>query len=323
MSIIIDSESIAEACVAWLAANSHLSAHSRINYRGEIDRLGQYAAAKFGVLDVSDLSPMHWEKYLRAMAKSRKPVATRRSDVLKASSVLQAMRISRQFLNWCATKGLVTWHPPEIKLPTKASARAPKAAPTELPQELRLALTGDSLKGESPRELRAVLAINLAYWGALEVSDLAALKVLNVVQRETKMLLAVAGREVYLPEHVCSLWHRYRGVREEELRARLSPKAALLASLESQVPLRPWSVWAMVKKWHKEQELEPALSPRSLRAAFVRSAQRNEAAGLAASIAHAGVVASRVPAAPGEIGAQIRRIQHDELSRLREGLNRS
>jgi len=316
MSIINDRTTIANACFAWLAANPHLSPHTRIAYQGEIDRLGQYAAARFGVVAVSELSPPHWEKYLRAMERSRKSVHTRRSEVLKASSLLQAMRISRQFLIWCARMGLLAWWPPKVKLPTLLQARAPRTAVRELPQALRFVLIADSLTGRSPPELRAVLAMNLAYWGALDVGDLAALRVQNVEQRGNMMLLAVSGREVHLPDHVRSLWHRYRTVREEELGARLAPQAALLASLEAQAALRPWSVWAMVKKWQEEQEIEPAFSPRLLRAAFVQSAQNHEAAGLAASVAHAGVVVARVAAAAGDIGAQIRRIQGEELRRL-------
>jgi site-specific recombinase XerD len=316
MSIIKDSTTIADACIAWLAANPHLSPHTRIAYQGEIDRLGQYAAARFSVLAVSELSPTHWEKYLRGMARSRKSVNTRRSEVLKPSSLLQAMRISRQFLIWCGRTELLAWWPPKVKLPTLLQARTPRTIARELPQALRLVLIGESSTGKSPHELRAVLAMNLAYWGALDVGDLAALKVQNLVRRGSMTLLAVSGREVHLPDHVRSLWHRYRTVREVELGARLAPNASLLASLGAQAPLRPWSVWAMVKKWQEEQQVEPAFSPRVLRAAFVQSAQNHEAAGLAASVAHAGVVVARVAAATGDIGAQIRRIQGEELRRL-------
>lgn len=307
---------IPDACFTWLAANPHLAPHTRIVYQGEIDRLGQYVAARFGVLAVSELNPPHWEKYLRGMARSRKSVHTRRSEVLKASSLIQAMRISRQFLIWCARTGLLGWWPPKVALPTARQARASQNAVCELPQALRLVLTGESVEGKGPDELRAALAVNLSYWGALDVGDIAALKVLNVVQRGNMVLLAVSGRRVQLPDHVGALWRGYRKLREEKLGAALARQAALIASLEAQTAVRPWSIWAMVKKWQEQQEIEPAFSPRLLRAAFVKSARSREAAGLAASVSHAGVLVARVAAATGDIAAQMRRIQAEELRRL-------
>lgn len=317
MSIIIG-QTLPEACFAWLAANPHLSAASRTSYQGEIDRLGQYVAAKFGLLTIGELNPGHWEKYLRAMRRSRKTVRTRRSDVLKTSSVLQAMRISRQFLIWCAEQGLLEWWPPRVKLAPGAQARAATESPSEIPALLRLALAG-GLQGEpsSQQEARALLAINLAYWGALDAGELAALKVAQMQTWARGGLLLVGGaREVYLPHHVHLLWRKYLALREGELDTRLVPDAPLLASLGAQAPLRPWSIWAMVKTWQEELGVGPAFSPRMLRAAYLRATQASEAAGVAASIAHAGMVVVRVSAATGDIGAQIRRIQRDELRRL-------
>lgn len=316
MSIIFD-QTFAEACVDWLAANPHLSAASKTSYQGEIDRLGQYVAAKFGLLKIGQLNPGHWEQYLRAMRRSRKTVRTRRSDVLKASSLLQAMRISRQFLIWCAEQDLLNWWPPRVKLAPSIQARAATESPLEIPALLRLALAG-GLQGEpSAQEARALLAINLAYWGALDAGELSELKVSQMLTRARDGLLLVGGaREVRLPHHVHLLWRNYLALREEELDTHLVPDAPLLASLGAQAPLRPWSIWAMVKSWQEDRGIRSAFSPRTLRAAYLRSTQASESAGVAASLSHAGIVVARVSAATGDISPQIRRIQRQEMRRL-------
>lgn len=317
MSIISDQATIPEACIAWLAANAHLSPASRMSYQGEIDRFGQYVAAKFGLLNVAQLCPLHWEKYLRAMGRSRKPVRTRRSDVLKASSVLQAMRISRQFLIWCAEQGALKWWPPRLVLPTQSEEREAGSRGGEIPKELRLALGGAAETIVTPQDARALLAINLAYWGALDVGELAALKVLNLeVLGHPRLLLFESGREVQLPAHLRRLWQDYRDMRQDTRGQELAQGAPLLAALEREAPLRPWSIWALVKNWQEQRGIEPALSPQMLRSAFMKSAQTRECGGMAASIAHAGMVLGRVAAAPGDISVEMRRIQRDQLCRL-------
>jgi site-specific recombinase XerC len=286
-----------------------------MNYKGEVDRFGQYAAARFRLLKVRELRADHWQKYILATRTTRKQVASRRSDVLKASSALQAMRITRQFLMWCADQGLIAWWPPRVPMPAEDGVRA-EEQPIELPQAVRLALTGGA-SAAAPEDARAVLAINLAYWGALDPGDLAALRVLHLVLTPSPALLSAAdGREVQLPSHLRQLWRRYRRLREHVGGIELHESSPLISRLDVEAPVRPWLIWAMVKDWQERNRVAQHLSPRMLRGAFVSSVEAAVGSGLAATVAHAGNVMCRVEAATGDISLRIRQIQRQEMLRL-------
>lgn len=312
MSIIFD-ETITNASATWLATRSSLSAVSLMNYRGEIDRFGQYAVAKFGLLKVRELRSEHWQEYLLSMRKKRKQIANRRSDVLKASSALQAMRITRQFLIWCASKGLIAWWPPRIQMPVEDVKV--KELSIELPQAVRHALTG-AASIDTPEDARAVLAINLAYWGALDLSDLAPLKMTQLVLSPAPVLKVNGEREIQLPVHLKQLWRRYRSLREHGGDIELQETSPLISRLGTEAPVRPWSIWSMVRDWQERNQVAQYLSPRILRACFVRSVLSTEGSDLAAKVTHAGNALCKVHAATGNISLQIRRIQREEVVRL-------
>jgi site-specific recombinase XerC len=305
---------ITDASAAWLAAHSALSAVSRMNYKGEINRFGQYAAASFGLLKVGELRADHWQKYLLSMRKKRKQIANRRSDVLKASSAIQAMRITRQFLIWCASNRLIAWWPPRIQIPAE-DVKAQESS-IKFPQAVCLALTGGA-SIDAPEDARAVLAINLAYWGALPLSDLALLKLTDLVLTPDPVLLfAKDGRKIHLPTHLRKLWKRYRSLREDGGNIELHETSPLISRLGAEAPVRPWSIWSMIKDWQNRNQVSQYLSPRMLRAGFVGSALSAEGSDLAATVAHAGNTLCRVKAATDDISLRIRRIQRKEMLRL-------
>lgn len=312
MSIIFE-KTIAAACIEWLGSNSNLSAITRTNYNGEVDRFGQYLAAKFGLMDVRELQAEHWQKYLSAMRKTRKQIANRRSHVLKASSAIQAMRITRQFLIWCASQGLIAWWPPRVAMPVEDVEV--KKQSLELPDSVRLALTGKVLIN-SLEDARAVLAINLAYWGALELGNLTRLKVAHLSLTPTPMLLsATDGREVHLPGHLPRLWNQYRRLRERD-DVELSNTSPLISHLNTEAPVRPWAIWSMVKDWQNRNQVAKHVSPQELRARFIASVLSVQGSDLAATATHAGNSLCKVQAAADDTGLRIRRIQRQELMRL-------
>jgi site-specific recombinase XerD len=313
MSITFDQTcSLPEACVHWLAAQPVLSDTTAKNYRGEIDRLGQYLAAKFALRQIGDVLPQHWAKYIDATRTSRQQIARRRSDVLKASSALQAMRISRMFLMWCAQHGLIGWWP--LREQVAAPADSAQLQVMELPPALQAALSGQVIPHDV-EDLRAVFAINLLHWGLLNAGELTALRREHLcLQGAVLLRRAEPPGEIVLPAHVRRLWMRYGELRQKAVQTQLSPSAPLVSRIGIEGRLKPWSVWAMVKAWQERSGVVDHLSPQKLRAAYLQSIQIHEAVGLAAAAHQAGRASVRMPAAANS--AQMSHMQRRALRQM-------
>lgn len=309
MSIILDKKlSLTEACLAWLAESRQLAENTRKNYRGEIDRLGQYLAAKFGLLHVSDIRQEHWTGYVGSFGQVRQEVTTRRQEVLSASSSVQAFRITRQFLMWCATEGLIDWIPNRAVTTDQSHERRQDAA-QELPIEVSRALLGQVDLADIAIA-RSVLVINLAYWGALTADELSKLKVndLSLVS-SPRLRLAYEGRMVRLPDHLGDLWRRYRQLRQRATGVPVHKNAPLVSHLRAEKSVQPWSIWAMIKQWQKRYQITQYASPRSLRMRFIHSVAQEQSANLAAVLFQVGKATYSVRASATEELARIRQVQ--------------
>ncbi len=316
MSITFDKKStLAEASLAWLTESKHLAESTRKSYRGEVDRLGQYLAAKFGLLHVGDLQRDHWEKYIRSVGRGRREVATRRQDVLSASSAIQAVRINRQFLMWCAKHELIDWIPNRT-VQSRQVRESKQTNLRSLPVEVSRALLG-KVELEDVEVARAVFGVNLAYWGALDAVEISRLKVEDLVLAPSPHLKFQGdGRSVKLPDHLSNLWKIYRRFRYKSLGVPVNKNAPLISHLRAEKPVRPWSIWAMIKQWQERWQIDQYVSPRSLRMNFLRSVADEQSANLAVALFHAGNATYSVRASATEASQRIRKIQDQAKRRL-------
>ena len=96
MSARLSSLNLTDAEVAWLKSLT-LSDPTSAAYRGEMGRLIAYCAST-GVLEVRQLKAKHWIAYLSCLTTDRTAISPQ-AKPLKPSSAVQAVRITRSFLN--------------------------------------------------------------------------------------------------------------------------------------------------------------------------------------------------------------------------------
>lgn len=282
------SESIAESAVVWLATMPHLSSSCRAAYRGEVNRFSEFQAAENQVLMLVDLQPSHWTSYLTAAPGTRRSIQSKRVNTLKASSVRQALRICRKFLLWCAEQRLISWVVPRLQATASESAPARRMRDESIPRALTELLLGAAVL-DSEEDLRAALAINLAYWGTLGTGEICALRNEDLsIRSGSRATVRIQKRIVALPEHLAQLYLRYSAARADGSGRDPVPKGPLLSHLQSDQPLRAWTVWSIARRWQRRQGMNEHFSPQRLRSAFLSLAMADGSGHLPSIAAHAG-----------------------------------
>ena len=277
---VSDVFSFADAAEVWVRdRDDRLSVSTERAYRGEIDRLAQFFAVKYGALALGDFTREHWEGYLDELHGVREHVVTCREQALSAASAAQAIRIGAAFLRWARDEGLLGWAPKGARTGRRKVQRSvlrqplvdlSEAAPALHPA-LEILLTQAPEHDATQEALRAQLAVGLAYWGGLRTSDIAALR---------KRDIAVDGSAVEIRHprfdmvdaihgNVAATWRQYRAVREEA-GSELTAASPVVAALGSDEPISAWSVWALIAQ-HIENitGVEKLYSAQSLRRARV------------------------------------------------------
>lgn len=276
-----DVVSFADAAVAWINEREiPLSASTERAYRGEVDRMAQFFAVKYGGLSLGEFNQEHWDDYVEELQGLRQHVVTCRHEPLSPSSVAQAIRIGAAFLRWARDEGFLAWAPKTTGTPTgrktvQSALRRPLVDLSVDEEPLHPAI--EALLVKAPEHcateaaLRAQLALGLAYWGGLRSSDIAALRGTDiategdVVKLRHPRLNGVSS----IQGSVAATWRRYRAAREDSGIV-LSRRSPVVAALGADAPISAWSVWALIAQ-HIEAVtgIEKLYSAQSLRRARV------------------------------------------------------
>lgn len=253
----INAFSFTDAAVVWInTRENRLSASTERAYRGEIDRLAQFYAVKYGGLNLEGFTQKIWEDYLDELRGTRQHVVTCRQVPLSRTSVSQAIRITTAFLRWARDEELLRWSPKTVRrtsshLASPSKSRSPlvdfSAHVDPLHPALEGLLSSYPADDASLEELRAQLAAGLAYWAGLRSSEIAALKgghianeggVLELRHPRLDNIIAVHG-------NVAATWLRYSAAREKA-GSLLTKRSPVIAALGSNDPISAWSVWALI-----------------------------------------------------------------------------
>lgn len=248
--------SFADAAVVWIRDRDHrLSASTERAYRGEVNRLAQFFAVKYGGLALEEFTQEQWENYVGELQGVRQHVVTCKYEPLCPSSAAQAVRICMAFLRWARDEHMLSWAPKTVSISGGRKAahntRRPLVDLSADAEPLHPSI--DALLIEVPESdatqeaLRAQLAVGLAYWGGLRSSDIAALRGGDIATKGSAVELRHPRLDsvTTIYGNVAATWQHYRAVREEagETLTRLSP---VVAALGSNVPISAWSVWALI-----------------------------------------------------------------------------
>ncbi|OWR02162.1 hypothetical protein CDO81_20700 [Roseateles puraquae] len=265
--------SLTDAEIEWLDTLT-LSEAARTAYKGEVGRLSAFCATR-GVSTIRRLKADHWTAYLSCLMEDRtffKPKA----KPLKPRSALQAARITRSFLSFCARRHWIDWDPAEHDLVSQIAdaAELPAFTLEDLPERVRLVLTGELVAGDM-REARQNLALGLGFWGALVPREIALLTVGNLhlpsKRRSCELHCSWRPLPLMLPTTLSGIWRRYRDFREERGQD-LNPKSPLVASLRDGAALHPWSVWALMRSGDESEVGDASLSnTRLLRRVYMQT----------------------------------------------------
>lgn len=253
----LNSISLSDAVVVWINSREiRLSASTERAYRGEVDRLAQFFAKKYGCLALNEFTHVHWEDYLDELRGVRQHVVTCRGAQLSGASAEQAIRISAAFLRWARDEGLLTWAPRAAQTSKWLGASSSRHRKPLVDLSIHTAPMHPALKSLllSPPaddgtlgELRAQLAIGLAYWGGLRSSEIAALKIVEIAVEgliielchpRQKSMASIRG-------NVAVTWQQYR-IAREEAGAVLTRQSPVVAALGSNEPISAWSVWSLI-----------------------------------------------------------------------------
>lgn len=306
---------IPQASAAWLAERKALSPATTKSYSGEVDRLGQFVAAEFRFVELAKLRSEHWERYLSAMQESRAAIGSRRSGTLKASSITQAMRITRQFLAWCAERKLIDWWPQRVAVVVPA-VQQDFEAPSALPDDVRLLLAGH-IRAGSVEDARSILVMNLAYWASLDSREISMLKVKHLVLTPHAVLThPLTGSPLMLPAHFRDVWAQYAKLRDADVVGGFNENSPLISRLKANEPVRAWAIWSLVRAWHERNGSDVVVSPRMLRSAFIDAITMEERDRLGAVLAHVGNKACSVTACATEDVLLLKSMQRRQLQRL-------
>lgn len=267
---------LTDAEVAWLKSLT-LSDATSAAYRGEVGRLIAFCASS-GVLEVHRLKAKHWAAYLSCLTTDRTAISPL-AKPLKPASAVQAVRITRSFLLYCARRDWLSWDPADVEPP-----HFERPSPTET---LAIEQLSDGLKSilrsasipDDACQARRHLALGISFWGALTPREIASLRVddLSLPSANGACELRCSGRPspVVLPREISVLWQRYRQLREEDARKPLPPNSPLIANLKTGKSLQPWSVWALLRRTEAEESAGDVPNPRLMRKAYLAGATRN------------------------------------------------
>ncbi len=274
-----DVVSFADAAVRWICRRENrLSASTERAYRGEIDRLAQFFAVKYGGLGLGEFTQEMWEDYLDELRGVRRHVVTCRKKPLSPASAGQAVRIATAFLRWARDDGLLAWTPKAVRGASGCSgsasmSRSPlvdlSADSEPMHPALETLLASPPAIGATLEELRAQLAVGLAYWAGLRTSEIAALRKDDLVINKAVVELRHPRRQstASLGGNVATVWIQYQAAREDAGWV-LTERSPVVAALGSDGPISAWSVWALIaqrvenvtgiEKHHSAQSLRRA-----------------------------------------------------------------
>ncbi|WP_189688213.1 hypothetical protein [Pseudorhodoferax aquiterrae] len=245
-----------DAAKSWVLALP-LSASAAAAYAAEAKRLSEYCASR-RVADLRSFRGPQWLDYLRSLTSARDYLSPPRK-ALKASSALQAMRITRAFLTYCMQRGWISWDPGELRMdPSPVIVRPPVA---ELPVHVRQVVAG-GVHATSEREARRHFVVALSFWGCLKPWELAALQVRHLSKDRALLSCPHRHQPVELPPPVADLWTRYEECRS--VRSKVRPSSPLVASVRSSAAVSAWSIWAILNDAAAMQ----GVGSRRLRAAY-------------------------------------------------------
>ena len=183
------------------------------------------------------------------LGQPRGAVQSRRTDVLRPASALQAARITRLFLRFCWTQGWIDWVP-DVSNRSCASG-SPSTSVTEVPAILDEILLGDSMdEGESIARVRSTVAFT--FWCALKPRELSLLRLSHLAIRPDGLCeVAIPGRAstAYAPSVALRQWHSYRVCREASARAQPPIDPPLISRISSYEPLGAHGIWHILKQW--------------------------------------------------------------------------
>lgn len=268
--------SLGDAEIHWLRSLS-LSDAAFSAYRGEVGRFIAFCASN-GVLAVRQLRASHWMAYVSCLTTDRTSISPA-AKPLKPSSAVQAVRITRAFLLYCARRSWLNWEPAGVKLPALVEAPSVPAhlSVDQFPTMLRSVLRSECV-AQDTRQARKHFALGIGFWGALAPREMALLQIsdLRLPRGYGSCELHCAWRPVpvVLPAVVKSLWSRYRNLREEDCEQELHPCSPLIANLRTGAALHPWSVWALMRRDDADEDV---VTPNSqlLRKAYFASTTRD------------------------------------------------
>lgn len=268
-----------DAVLAWLADRQHpLSEASRRTYRGEVDRLATFVAARDRTIYLNDLREHQWLNYLDAMSDDRTDIASRRKDVLATRSLAQARRITSNFLRWAFARKIIDWHPPpttsdrDLRAPLVNRALAP---PQKASSHVSQALQLPPPTGLSLREIRSRLVLHLAYWMGLKCTEIANLKVRHI--KASRAALQVHAEKLVgplpsAPQATAQLWKMYLAERTKSL-GPVSLGEPLICDLRGSGAVTAWTIWAVLREWG-ESDASPVTARGLRRFALARLAER-------------------------------------------------
>lgn len=244
------------AAADWLDEREALSPSTVSAYRGETNRFCEFLAAH-GALRVIDFTEQLWDEYLRGLMSAREAVESRRREVLRQSSALQAARITRSFLSHCNRRGWLRWEPnPMPRRCPPTEVRAAAQFPTALS---RIVLRPDPTEDEEKARRRC--AISLMFWTCLKPRELASLSNDSlVILPDGTGLLHVVGRKApaECPPELIAIVLAYRQARQIARHAARAntpvPRAPLLTRLRSSEAISAHLAWQLVKTWQQEDE---------------------------------------------------------------------
>lgn len=253
----VDAFSFTDAAVMWInTRENRLSASTERAYRGEIDRLAQFYAVKYGGLNLEGFTLEIWEDYLDELRGHRQHVVTCREDPLLPSSVSQAIRITTAFLRWARDEDLLRWSPKAARSSSSHAAspsrrRSPLLDLSAHEEPMHPALEG--LLSSCPaddatlEELRAQLAVGLAYWAGFRSSEIAALRGVHIanVRGGLELRHPRLDSSIAVQGNVAATWQRYSAAREKA-GALLTKRSPVIAALGSNDPISAWGVWALI-----------------------------------------------------------------------------
>lgn len=248
--------SFAEATVAWIRdRDSRLSPSTERAYRGEVDRMAQFFAVKYGGLALGDFTQEHWQDYVGELQGVRRHVVSCRDTPLASSSAAQAIRIGSAFLRWARDEGLLAWSPRTSRTPEDHLAPRNRRRPLVnlsgnaeiLHPALDELLMKEPDSGATSAALRAQLAVGLAYWGGLRSSDIAALRKGDMSTNGADLELRHPRLKSVTTIHgnVAATWHQYCLAREHAGDS-LTRRSPVIAALDSHDPISAWCVWALI-----------------------------------------------------------------------------